>query len=170
MRRAGEAEVEHLVQPHCMDMQDIPQEFPRIDLLWSEGAAYNIGFSNALKTWALALVPGGIAVVSELSWLKENVPDFATEFFRKAYPEMKSVPENIAVADGAGYKLLGTHTLPRESWVEGYYDVLEPRAKRLLNHPDAGVREFAAETVREIEVFQRCEDTYGYVFYVLERA
>jgi serine/threonine-protein kinase HipA len=56
------------------------------------------------------------------------------------------------------------------AWVEGYYDVLGPRARALLEHPSAPVREFAAETVREIEIFQRAEDSYGYVFYVLRRA
>src|ERR1043166_2769752 len=30
-----------LVRTHCMDMRDIPTVFPRIDLLWAEGAAYN---------------------------------------------------------------------------------------------------------------------------------
>ncbi len=44
-------------------------------MLWSEGAAYNIGFSNALATWAPALIPDGFGVVSELSWLKEQAPD-----------------------------------------------------------------------------------------------
>jgi trans-aconitate methyltransferase len=52
LRRAGEAGLGHLVQAHCMDMKDIPQAFQGIDLLWSEGAAYNIGFANALATWA----------------------------------------------------------------------------------------------------------------------
>lgn len=54
-RRAKEAGLEHLVQTHCMDMKDIPGLFHHIDLLWSEGAAYNIGFSNALTTWAPAI-------------------------------------------------------------------------------------------------------------------
>ena len=43
-------------------------------------------------------------------------------------------------------------------------------AKALLDHPAPSVRDFAAETVREIEVFQCSEDSYGYVFYVLQRA
>ena len=66
--------------------------------------------------------------------------------------------------------MLATHTLPRDTWVEGYYDVLGPRAESLRNHPDESVRAFAAETLQEIEVFEHSEDSYGYVFYVLERA
>ena len=52
--------------------------------------------------------------------------------------------------------------------MEGYYDVLEPRAKSLVDHPDASVRDFAVETIKEIEIFRRSEDSYGYVFYVLQ--
>ena len=170
VRRAREAKVEHLVQVHCMDMKDIPQVFQDVDLLWSEGAAYNIGFPNALATWAPALTPGGFAVISELSWLKEEAPDAVREFFRSGYPDMQSVQHNMAVAESAGYKLLTTYTLPRQAWVDGYYDILAPRAKALLDHPAPSVRDFAAETVREIEVFQCSEDSYGYVFYVLQRA
>jgi SAM-dependent methyltransferase len=169
MRRAREANAERLVQTHCMDMNDIPQVFQDIDLLWSEGAAYNIGFPHALATWAPALAPGGFAVISELSWLG-RAPDAVREFFRSGYPDMQSVQHNMAVAERAGYKVLTTYTLPRQAWVDGYYDILAPRAKALLDHPAPSVRAFAAETVREIEVFQRSEDSYAYVFYVLRRA
>jgi SAM-dependent methyltransferase len=161
VRRASEEGVEHLVQAHCMDMKDIPRVFGDIDLLWSEGAAYNIGFPDALASWASALTPGGFAVLSELSWLKEQAPDAVRDFFRSAYPAMRSVPHNIAAAKGAGYKLLATYTLPRQAWVDGYYDTLAPRAQALLDHPDPAVRDFAAETLREIEVFQLSEDSYG---------
>lgn len=167
--RAQAAKLDSLVKTHCMDMKDIPEVFQGIDLLWSEGAAYNIGFQNALMTWREAMVNDGLVVVSELSWLKEEAPDAVEEFFRTSYPDMRSVQQNIAVAKAAGYKLLTTYTLPRNSWVEGYYDLLTPRAKDLLDHRDATVREFAIETVREIEVFELSEDSYGYVFYVLQR-
>jgi len=170
MRRAAEARIEQLVQTHCMDMKDIPGVFQHIDLLWSEGSAYNIGFSNALTTWASAINPDGFAVVSELSWIREQVPDTVREFFLSGYPDMHPVHHNIVVAENAGYKVLNTYALPKEAWVEGYYDILEPRARALLDHQDPSVRDFSAETVREIEVFQCSEDSYGYVFYVLQRA
>src|SRR5262245_6374884 len=168
--RANDANVEQLVQAHCLDMKDIPLVFPSIDLLWSEGAAYNIGFPNALATWAPALAPGGMAVVSELSWLRKRVPDVVKAFFQTGYPDMRTMDQNIAVVEQAGYKLLATHALPREAWISGYYDVLAPRAAALLRHPESSIRDFAAETIREIEIFERSDDSYGYVFYVLERA
>lgn len=168
-QRAQREGIAPLVQTHCMDMQEIPAVFPHIDLLWSEGAAYNIGFGNALTTWAQVIDPGGFAVVSELSWLHDQAPEAVREFFRAVYPDMRSVHENVGTAESAGYQVLTTYTLPRDTWVQGYYDILEPRAKSLLAHPDSSVREFAAETLKEIEVFELAEDSYGYVFYVLER-
>ena len=77
---------------------------------------------------------------------------------------MRSSEENLSIIQGAGYKVLCTHTLPQETWVEGYYEILEPRAKALLTHSDESVRNFAAETVEEIRIFGRSEDSSGYVF------
>jgi cyclopropane fatty-acyl-phospholipid synthase-like methyltransferase len=168
-RRAQEAGIGQFVETHCMDMQDIPGRFPHIDLLWSEGAAYNIGFANALTTWVSALNPDGFAVVSELSWLRTHVPPPVREFFLSGYPDMQSVQQNISTAENAGYRVLTTYLIPKEAWVEGYYDVLEPRAKALVDHADASVRNFAREIVKEIDIFYGSEDTYGYVFYVLQR-
>ncbi len=74
-----------------MDMQDISENFQDIDLLWSEGAAYNIGFANALNSWASSLEPNGFLVVSELSWLQEQVSDPVKTFFESGYPDMQSV-------------------------------------------------------------------------------
>ena len=168
-QRAKDKGCAQLVRTHCMDMKDIPSVFPTIDLLWAEGAAYNIGFPNALATWAKAIRPNGFAVVSELCWLCDQIPDAAGDFFRSGYPQMRSVPQNIAIAEEAGYKIFNTYTLPKEAWVKDYYDVLEPRAKSLVNHSDVAVRDFAAETLKEIGTFKIAEDSYGYVFFVLQR-
>jgi SAM-dependent methyltransferase len=169
-RRSRKAGIGHLVRVLCMDMLHVPDLFRDIDLLWSEGAAYNVGFCHALETWAPAVKPGGFVVVSELSWLGERMPRAAAEFFASAYPEMQPVHENAARARGAGYEVLETYALPPEAWVEGYYELLEPRASALADHPDASVRRLAAETLEEIGVFERSEESYGYVFYILRRA
>src|SRR5256885_1722905 len=169
-RRAKEKGLAHLVRTHCMDMKDIPSVFPEIDLLWAEGAAYNIGFANALISWAKAIKPDGFAVVTELCWLREKIPNAVREFFRSGYPEMQSVVQNIETAEEAGYKIFNTYRLPTGAWIENYYDVLEPRAQSLANHSDVAVRNFAFEALKEIETFKISEDSYGYVFYILQRS
>ena len=169
-RRAESSGMAHLVEIHCMDMADIPVVFPQVDLLWSEGAAYNIGFAHALEVWAPALNQAGFAVVSEMSWIHQEIPNAVLEFFRVEYPDMHTVSQNVDAARNAGYDVLATHTLSRETWIDGYYDILGPRARSMLDHDDAAVRELAAGMVREIEVFELSEGSYEYVFYVLRRS
>ena len=169
-QRAEEEDLAQLVRTHCMDMKDIPSVFPIIDLLWAEGAAYNIGFGNALTAWAKAIRPRGFAVVSELCWRRDKIPGAVKEFFESGYPEMQSVERNIQTAENAGFEIFNTYTLPNEAWVKDYYDLLEPRAKSLASHSDVAVRDFAVETLKEIETFKIAEDSYGCVFYVLQRS
>jgi hypothetical protein len=86
---------------------------------------------------------------------------------------LRSLPQHrfgVVVDAGCGAGRQTSYTLPKEAWVKDYYDVLEPRAKSLVNHSDVAVREFAIATLKEIETFKISEDRYGYVFYVLQRS
>ena len=168
--RAKERNLAELVRTHWMDMKDIPSVFPEIDLLWAEGAAYNIGFANALAAWAKAIRQNGFVVVSELCWLRDKIPDAVMEFFRSGYPEMQSVEQNIETAEKAGYRIFNIYALSKEAWLKDYYDILEPRAKTLVRHSDIAVRDFAVETLKEISMFKKAQDSYGYVFFVLQRS
>lgn len=169
MARAARDGLEPLVAAHCMDMRDIPAYFREIDLLWSEGAAYNIGFTNALAAWQPAVRPDGFVVVSELTWLRANAPEEVRSFFSACYPDMQSIDQNVQSAESAGFEAVETHTLPASAWVEGYYDTLAPRASMLMDHDDATVQALAAEILDEIRIFEHSENSYGYVFYVLRR-
>jgi SAM-dependent methyltransferase len=166
--RAHGTDVENLVHLHRMDMIDIASAFNNIDLLWSEGAAYNIGFERALSAWAPAIASGGYLVVSELCWLRDSVSELARDFFQSAYPDMGPAATVTELCERAGYRVLSTYTLPRTAWLDGFYDELGPRATALRNHSDSAVRSFAEQTLLEIGVFQRCIGDYGYVFFVLQ--
>jgi serine/threonine-protein kinase HipA len=161
--------IEHLVKTHCMDMADIPQTFPQIDLLWSECAAYHIGFANALKSWFPAIRAGGYAVVSELSWLRDTIPAEAQEYLQSSYPDIRNTDQNISIAQDIGYKVIATPVLSKAAWIEDYYETLVPLARSLLNHDEKSVRDFAAETLKGVWIFDHFGDSYGYVFYVLKK-
>lgn len=167
--RARAAGLHHLIRPRCMDMADIPEAFSEIDLLWCEGAVYNIGFDRALDQWRDAVKPDGFLVISELVWLSTSVPETVREFFDAMYPAMRTVDENLQAVEKAGYRLVFTHPLPRETWVKGYYGLLGPKAAVLLDHPDEAVRALAAENLEEIRIFEMSEDCYGYVFFVMQK-
>ena len=149
-------------------MAKIPDMFSGIDLLWSEAAAYSIGFTHALHLWRPALKPAGILAASELCWFDDAPPDEAKAFFDIEYPAMQSIQQNQVDIQEAGYTLRNTHILPGDSWTDHFYDELKPRAARLSHHSDAEVRVWASGMVREIDIFERYGDRYGYVFFVMQ--
>ena len=64
---------------------------------------------------------------------------------------MKSVPENIEIAERAGYEIFNIYTLPEKAWIEDYYEILASRAKSLINHEACG-EVVAARAARELHV------------------
>lgn len=45
-----------------------------IDLIWSEGAVYTIGFERGINEWYKFLKHGGYIAISEASWFAKNRP------------------------------------------------------------------------------------------------
>jgi serine/threonine-protein kinase HipA len=164
---ARERGLEELIETRCADMAapDVPPG--SIDLLWSEGAIYLLGFEGGLRLWRPLLAPHGLVAVSECSWLCADPPKALAAFWRHAYPGMGGIGDNIARARGVGLDVLGHFTLPPQAWWEDYYAPLEQRIAELT--PDAGppLAEVIAETRREIDLFRRWSDAYGYLFYLM---
>lgn len=141
------------------------------DLIWSEGAAYQLGFRGALKAWRRLLRSGGWLVVSECAWFTDTPPADVSAFWRQAYPGMATVTANADAAAAEGYVVLETMALPASDWWEGYYGPLRERMAALrgeaAKHP--ALAEVIAETEQEMAVFAQASESYGYVFYVLKR-
>jgi len=99
------------------------------DLIWSEGAIYIIGFGKRLKEWREYIKPRGYLVVSEISWLREDIPQEVKKFWESAYPEISDIKDNIAIIKKMGYLLVGHFTLPKSGWWNDYYNPLVERIK-----------------------------------------
>lgn len=178
--RAKQANLEHWITPIQADMGKLEWPAASIDLLWSEGAAYNLGFEQALKRWRPLLAHNGIAVVSELSWFTEDVPEGvpkdvpkdvpepAIAYWQNAYPTMGTEAENRARASRSDFTVLSTHRLPNRAWWVNYYDPLHHRMQQIEITPT--IQSVIDETETEIELFERFSDFYGYTFYVLKVA
>ena len=162
--RAAQHGLSALVDIRCGDMASPPVEPASLDLIWSEGAAYIIGFAEALRRWRPLLRAGGWCVVSECSWLARHPPEPVARFFAAGYPEMASVAGNIARAQAAGYDVLATHIVSAAGW-EQYYDPI----RRAIRDGETGALDpaFIDELEAEISLFERSKGSYGYVFYVL---
>ncbi|MCM8811596.1 MAG: class I SAM-dependent methyltransferase [Candidatus Omnitrophica bacterium] len=150
-------------------MESLPFRKESFDLLWSEGALYLIGFQKGLAYWRDFLKKGGCACVSELSWLSGERPEEPKRFWARKYPAMQGIEENLTLTEKAGYKPLHHFILPESDWWENYYG---PMAKRISDLKVQSM-EYAAVLApfeEEIRLFKNHNASYGYVFYILQRA
>jgi SAM-dependent methyltransferase len=167
---ARERGLEHLIEARCADMAAPGVPAGSVDLLWSEGAVYFLGFEEGLRLWRPLLAPGGCLAVTECSWLSPDPPAEAAAFFREGYPGMAGVSENIERAQAAGFEVLDHFALPPEAWWDEYYLPLEARIGLLAADPDPDLAAVIAETRSEIDLFRRHGAAYGYVFYLMRPA
>ena len=152
------------------DMFNLEFEDNSFDLIWSEGAIFVIGFEKGLREWKRLLAPRGYVVVSEMSWLRPDLPDEIAEFMKHAYPAIKTVEGNLDVVKKSGYHVVDSFVLPAKSWWDNYYNWIEPKLPSMKTKykDDKEAMQFIAFEDTEIEMFRKYSDYYGYVFYILQ--
>jgi SAM-dependent methyltransferase len=149
------------------DMADPPFQDGSFDLVWSEGAIYNIGFERGLKRWRRLLRAGGFLAVTEVSWLCDSPPDEVVDFWKIEYPAMTNIEDNLTKVRAAGFEPVGHFVLPSEDW-ENYYGPLQDRLAifRSEHSQDAQAQSFADSVQQEIDIWKKYGDSYGYAFYL----
>ena len=162
--------LDHLIKTVEADMGNLNWPPACVDLLWSEGAAYNLTFEGALKTWRPLVAPNGFAVISEITWLTTDIPVPVLRFWQEAYPQIATESENAALAGAAGFDVLGIHRLPAQAWWAYYYNPLKERMDALRPAADPVMQVVIEETEVEIDFFKKYGDCYSYAFYLLKAA
>ena len=152
------------------DMGNLPFEDESFDVLWSEGAIYNIGFEVGLREWKPLLKKGGYLVVSELTWLQSEAPDKLREFWHEAYPMMQDTNGNLMLIQQAGYRLISHFPISESAWWS-YYRPIEKRLlalrKKYYAAPDALA--VVEREQQEIDLYRTYADYFAYVFYIAQR-
>ena len=67
------------------------------DMIWSEGALYNVGIQRALSICKGLLRKGGYLVFTDAVWCKLNPPLEIKANFESDYPTMGSVADVVAL-------------------------------------------------------------------------
>lgn len=162
--------LENRIKPQKASMFDLPFSENQFDIIWSEGAIYIMGFEKGIKEWKIFLKPQGYLVVSEISWLRKDIPQEIFDFWTSAYPEICSISQKIAIIEKNGYRSLGHLTLPDYGWLKNYYLPLEQKKETFLQQ--YGDIEEAREVVEnefkaELNLYLKYKDFYSYVFYIM---
>lgn len=149
-------------------MDNLPFRDEEFDLIWSEGAIYNIGFERGLNEWNRFLKKGGYIAVSEASWFTQERPAEIEKFWVDAYPEIDTIPNKVALMQKAGYVPVATFILPENCWVEHFY-VPQTKAQELFLKKYAGnktAEDLVANERHEAQLYAKYKEFYGYVFYI----
>lgn len=165
-RRARDRGIAHRIHALVCDFADPPIKPGSVDLLWSEGAAYNLTFAGALEAWRPLLAPQGLAVISEMTWFTDDVPDAPRRYWQQAYPAMADQTANAARARAAGFEVVATRNLPTQAWWDNYYNPLLKRMASITD-PDATMQAVIDEMHTEIDLFDKHSEHFGYTFYLL---
>jgi SAM-dependent methyltransferase len=152
-------------------MQALPFAPASYDVIWSEGAIYNMGFAAGIEAWRRYLKPNGILAVSELTWLTDRRPDELDAHWQREYPEVDTAAGKLAVLERLGFAPIGYFALPEDCWLENYYRPMQRRFPSLLDryhHSPVAQALVAAET-REIALYERYRAFVSYGFYIARK-
>lgn len=146
----------------------LPFEDESLDLIWSEGAIYNIGFEQGLRQWRQYLKQGGYIAVTEASWFTDKRPAEVDEYWMKAEPGIDTISSKVAQMQSAGYIPVATFILPENCWTEHYYTPQAAVREKFLEKYAGNkmVKGFVAFGREEEELYRKYKDYYGYVFYI----
>ena len=168
--RAISSGVQDRIRTLNCSMEDLPFE-AELDIIWSEGAIYNMGFRSGVNKWKDHLKPGGILAVSEAIWLTSSRPEDIDEFWNREYPEIDTNSEKIRVLEESGYSVEGNFVVSESSWIDNYYIPMEHRfADFLEKHQNSELAsKIVEEHKAEIELYHKYKAYYSYGFYIAKK-
>ena len=167
-QNAQDRNLQNRVKGIVGNMENLPFCDEQFDLIWSEGAIYNVGFERGLNEWRRFLKPNGYIAVSEASWFTAERPAEIQNFWDISYPEIDTIPKKVAQMQNAGYIPVAAFILPENCWIENYFVPLIPVREKFLRKyaGNKSVEEFIAWEKREAELYQKYKAFFGYVFYI----
>ncbi len=159
------------VRAQVGDMAHPEQPPESFDLIWSEGALYNIGIENALRVCHGLLRPGGYLVFTDAIWRTDDPPPDVRAAFLQDYPAMGGAADVVARIEHSGFELSGRFTLPDAAWWDDFYTPMLARIAALRSCYAGDTEALAAldQVAQEPEMHRRHSDCYAYEFFIAQR-
>jgi len=170
-QRAKSSGAANRISPLARSMDDLPFADGELDVIWSEGAIYNIGFEKGVAEWRRFLKAGGILVVSEITWLTDSRPAELQKHWDGEYPEIDVASAKIRVLEKYGFSPVGYFVLPERCWMEEYYRPMQARFDDFLNRNGNSeeAREIVAAEQHEIYLYETYKSYLGYGMYIAKK-
>lgn len=165
---ARKLNVENRVRGIVGSMEELSFQREELDLIWSEGAIYNIGFERGINEWHKFIKQGGYLAVSEASWFTEERPAEIESFWQNAYPEIDTISNKVSQMQNAGYIPIATFVLPEDCWIEHFYEPQVSAQKHFMRKyaGNKTAEKFIENQRYEAQLYEKYKEFYGYVFYI----
>ena len=152
-------------------MDNLPFGDEEYDIIWSEGAIYNIGFEKGVKDWNRYLKVGGLLVVSEITWLTASRPSELQKHWEGEYSEIDLASSKISVLEKNGYSPIGYFVLPEHCWLDNYYRPMQDSFEDFLsrNGNSEEAHAIVEAEKREIELHENYKTHYSYGVYIARK-
>jgi SAM-dependent methyltransferase len=160
------------VTPLCASMEQLPFEDEAFDVVWSEGAIYNIGFAKGVAAWRRYLKPGGLLVVSEITWLTRSRPSGLQDHWNREYPEIDMASAKIRVLEDSGYTPVGYFVLPEHCWLDNYYEPMRRGFDGFLsrNGNSKEAQAIVEAEQHEMKLYEDYKAYFSYGVYIARKA
>jgi ubiquinone/menaquinone biosynthesis C-methylase UbiE len=172
LRDNAEAEgLSEKIKTLLCSMEQLPFAEEEYDVLWSEGAIYNMGFEKGLNEWRRFLKPGGILAVSEITWITNARPPELQQYWDAEYPEIATASSKIEILEESGYSPVGYFVLPENCWLENYYRPLQDSFPDFLaKHNDGeGATSIVEAEEKEIALYNKYKSYFSYGVYIAQK-
>lgn len=169
---AARAGLSHKITTLARSMEDLPFGEEALDVIWAEGAIYNIGFQRGIREWRRHLKPGGLLAVSEITWLTQARPVEIERHWVGEYPEIGPASAKMNALENSGYTPVGYFILPESCWLDNYYRPIQQGMDAFLqrNGHSTEAQAIAKAEEQEIALYERFKAHYSYGFYLARRA
>jgi len=160
------------INPLVCSMDNLPFSDEEYDVIWSEGAIYNIGFEKGIKDWKRFLKPEGLLVVSEITWITGARPSELEKYWVDEYPEIDTASAKINILENNGYSPVGYFVLPEHCWLDNYYRPIQNSFAEFLqrNGNSESAQAIVAAEKTEIALYERYKAHYSYGVYIARRS
>ena len=160
--------LDNKINPLVCSMDELPFSNEEYDVIWSEGAIYNMGFEQGIKEWRRFLKLGGMLVVSEITWSTNNRPHELQAHWEKEYPEIDTASSKVKALENNGYSPIAYFLLPEHCWLDNYYRPMQRSfgdfLKRNGNSEEA--QAIVSSEEYEIALYEKYKQYYSYGVYI----
>jgi ubiquinone/menaquinone biosynthesis C-methylase UbiE len=170
----GNAENEGLskkINPLVCSMENLQFDDEEYDVIWSEGAIYNIGFEKGINDWRRFLKPEGLLVVSEITWTTSERPSEIQKYWEAEYSEIDTASSKINILEKNGYSPVAYFLLPEHCWLENYYRPLQNSFAEFIarNANNENAQAIVEAEKKEISLYEKFKKYYSYGVYIARK-